>query len=381
MICAVNAWMIACALPGSAQSGQSSQICSMCKLALAHAQLPPNTPCPPAAPALACRVCSGMCTALRRRWWCWASAATAPSCRPSSSAAQVGLGARACKCGHLRVVPPPPLRHSHPSPTCLTLRVPASAGVLRLPLLDLTPPWGSPIRPGVAAAISTALDGFSAARDQPPRLVGPDTCWVVVLYARVFCCHHDRRAGVLRLYRLFRCAAGAGRMRAGRAGPRLGFCGCPARLLSAHLLASLTLRTSLCVVPCCCTPESQAGASPFAAPGRRPTSAACSYPCRDATSLAHTFDVYAQQLELSVVDNILVVSGCGSACTQVTNRRQMRRAAAAAAGPAEGLPPCRAAPQSTAYFMVANAQLIVARFGKVRSLTDKGMIRHALAGR
>lgn len=93
--------------------------------------------------------------------------------------------------------------------------------MLRLPLLDLTPPWGSPIRPGVAAAISTALDGFSAARDQPPRLVGPDTCWVAVLYGRVFCCHHDRRAGVLRLYRLFRSARVArsgGGADAGRAG-------------------------------------------------------------------------------------------------------------------------------------------------------------------
>lgn len=78
------------------------------------------------------------------------------------------------------------------------------AGTLKLPLLDLTPPWGSPIRPAVAAAVSAALDGFAAARDAPPRLVGPDTCWVAVLYGRVFCCHHDRRAGVLRLYRLFR---------------------------------------------------------------------------------------------------------------------------------------------------------------------------------
>ena len=32
-------------------------------------------------------------------------------------------------------------------------------------------------------------------------------------------------------------------------------------------------------------------------------------PCRDATALAHQYEVYARQLELSVVDNVLLVSG------------------------------------------------------------------------
>ena len=87
----------------------------------------------------------------------------------------------------------------------------SKAGTLKLPLLDLTPPWGSPIRPAMAATVSAALDGFSAAREQPGRLVGPDTCWVTVLYGRVFCCHHDRGAGLLRLYRMFRWGLWAGR--------------------------------------------------------------------------------------------------------------------------------------------------------------------------
>lgn len=195
------------------------------KLSLTSARMLPlvqtaGLPAPP--PRCACRACSGMCTAPRRRWWCWALAATVPSCRPSSSAAQVGPGAGCaapCVCARLLC-----LLCSSTLPTLLLQprrRSTRPAGVLRLPLLDLTPPWGSPIRPGVAAAISTALDGFSAARDQPPRLVGPDTCWVAVLYGRVFCCHHDRRAGVLRLYRLFRSARVArsgGGADAGRAG-------------------------------------------------------------------------------------------------------------------------------------------------------------------
>ena len=33
---------------------------------------------------------------------------------------------------------------------------------------------------------------------------------------------------------------------------------------------------------------------------------------RDATSLAHQYDVYARQLELSVVDNVLLVSTLGT---------------------------------------------------------------------
>ncbi|KAL4448111.1 hypothetical protein ABPG75_005330 [Micractinium tetrahymenae] len=119
----------------------------------------------------------------------------------------------------------------------------SKAGTLKLPLLDLTPPWGSPIRPAVAAAVSAALDGFSATREQPARLVGPDTCWVAVLYGRVFCCHHDRAAGLLRLYRLF----------------------------------------------------------------------------RDATSLAHTYEVYARQLELSVVDNVLLVHHIDSAVVMLVD--------------------------------------------------------------
>ncbi|KAL4859773.1 Arabinosyltransferase RRA3 [Chlorella vulgaris] len=119
----------------------------------------------------------------------------------------------------------------------------SKAGTLKLPLLDLTPPWGSPIRPVQAAAVSAALEGFSAARSQPARLVGPDTCWVLVLYGRVFCAHHDRNVGLLRLYRLF----------------------------------------------------------------------------RDATSLAHQYEVYARQLELSVVDNVLLVHHIDSAVVMLVD--------------------------------------------------------------
>lgn len=101
-----------------------------------------------------------------------------------------------------------PRHHAPPAPLGVAPQAIqfSKAGTLKLPLLDLTPPWGSPIRPAVAAAVSAALDGFSAAREQPARLVGPDTCWVAVLYGRVFCCHHDRAAGLLRLHRLFRWA-------------------------------------------------------------------------------------------------------------------------------------------------------------------------------
>ncbi|EFN57382.1 hypothetical protein CHLNCDRAFT_142780 [Chlorella variabilis] len=132
----------------------------------------------------------------------------------------------------------------------------SKAGTLKLPLLDLTPPWGSPIRPVQAAAVSAALEGFSAARGQPERLVAPDTCWVVVLYGRVFCAHHDRGAGLLRLYRMFRCGSAAD------AGPLLP---------------------------------------------------------RDATSLAHQYEVYARQLELSVVDNVLLVHHIDSAVVMLVD--------------------------------------------------------------
>jgi len=43
----------------------------------------------------------------------------------------------------------------------------------------------------------------------------------------------------------------------------------------------------------------------------RPDHRRCAGPCRDATSLAHQYEVYARQLELSVVDNVLLVSGQG----------------------------------------------------------------------
>lgn len=113
--------------------------------------------------------------------------------------------------------PPPPRRLTRAAaPPCPASCCPpaqaiqfSKAGTLKLPLLDLTPPWGSPIRPVQAAAVSAALEGFSAARGQPERLVAPDTCWVVVLYGRVFCAHHDRGAGLLRLYRMFRCGSAA----------------------------------------------------------------------------------------------------------------------------------------------------------------------------
>ena len=76
--------------------------------------------------------------------------------------------------------------------------------MLRLPLLDLTPPWGSPLKPAAAAAATAGLESFGAAREPAPLLVGPDRVWVARLYGRVYCCHHDRARGALRLYRLFR---------------------------------------------------------------------------------------------------------------------------------------------------------------------------------
>lgn len=65
-------------------------------------------------------------------------------------------------------------------------------GLIRLPLLDLTPPWGSPTK----AASSTA----------PWLLVSPAQVWVLLLYQRVFIAHQDAGMGVLRLYRLYRDA-------------------------------------------------------------------------------------------------------------------------------------------------------------------------------
>lgn len=183
----------------------------------------------------------------------------------------------------------------------------SKAGTLKLPLLDLTPPWGSPIRPAVAAAVSAALDGFSAVREQPARLVGPDTCWVAVLYGRVFCCHHDRAAGLLRLHRLFRCGRGWGGARcACWGGPRVTCLhGRPANTASSRGLA---LNSGRC--------------TGWQVPAKRALSAGAARPCRDATSLAHTYEVYARQLELSVVDNVLLVR-------EDEGRRGQGRAAAA----------------------------------------------------
>jgi hypothetical protein len=144
-----------------------------------------------------------------------------------------------------------------------------------------------------AAAVSAALEGFSAARSQPARLVGPDTCWVLVLYGRVFCAHHDRNVGLLRLYRLFRCVTGE----------RVLCCWCRCwwtRIVVRQVVPDIHSLRRTC---------------PRHSPGP---------PCpRDATSLAHQYEVYARQLELSVVDNVLLVrhaaaveglaGGCGGA--------------------------------------------------------------------
>lgn len=178
----------------------------------------------------------------------------------------------------------------------------------------------------MAAAINAALEGFSAAREAPAALVGPDTCWVVVLYGRVFAAHHDRGAGLLRLYRLFRCGArgaragGAWRPRrarprrgAGSHWPRWGCCGLP--------LPTLPLGAPRLVCSCMpsCAPPVRTRLRPptpapaqttlAARPAAHPPPAVFAAPacCRDATSLAHSYEVYAQQLELSVVDNVLLV--------------------------------------------------------------------------
>lgn len=73
------------------------------------------------------------------------------------------------------------------------------------------------------------------------------------------------------------------------------------------------------------------GASHSRSPACPPTRAARAPPCRDATSLAHTYDVFAQQLELSVVDNVLLVSAGCIAITDCAGCPVVWRAAAAAA--------------------------------------------------
>jgi hypothetical protein len=59
-------------------------------------------------------------------------------------------------------------------------------------------------------------------------------------------------------------------------------------------------------------------------------------PGRDATSLAHQYEVYAAQLELSVVDDVLLVRACvglsrGWRCCVLRARAQRRYAVGAAA--------------------------------------------------
>ena len=91
------------------------------------------------------------------------------------------------------------------------------AGVLRLPLLDLNPPWSSsPIKgrsPAAAAAAAASPGGRSGSGRSPTpspaaaplrSAIGAEVVWVVVLYRRVYCAFHDREAGQLRLYRLYR---------------------------------------------------------------------------------------------------------------------------------------------------------------------------------
>lgn len=263
-----------------------------------------------------CRECSGTPSLQKHTWSCWALGAAVPSCRCVLSAGwDVGVRrhpgqAPAWRRRRLTLSLSLPSQPTHRCPSLpLTLLQAiqfSRAGTLKLPLLDLTPPWGSPIRPAVAAAVSAALDGFSAAREQPVRLVGPDTCWVAVLYGRVFCCHHDRRAGVLRLYRMFRCGGrwGGGWVCRSLRQDSIGLCelsGSSGQHAGSH-------------------PGKEAEASWVGTPldltrqvrrARRflpPTALRLCHPaCRDATSLAHQYEVYAQQLELSVVDNVLLV--------------------------------------------------------------------------
>jgi hypothetical protein len=76
-----------------------------------------------------------------------------------------------------------------------------SGGVFRLSMLDLTPPWGSPMK---SPTKSTLHHGHHAVHAAPWLLVSPTQIWVLLLYRRVFIAYHDVSSNTLKLYRIYR---------------------------------------------------------------------------------------------------------------------------------------------------------------------------------
>ena len=68
------------------------------------------------------------------------------------------------------------------------------SGLIRLPLLDLTPPWGSPVK-------------APASHAAPWLLVTPAQVWVLLLYRRVFIAYYEQAGSTLKLYRMYRDAS------------------------------------------------------------------------------------------------------------------------------------------------------------------------------
>jgi hypothetical protein len=77
-------------------------------------------------------------------------------------------------------------------------------GVMRLPMLDLTPPWGSPIKSFSNQTSPAAASVSASSSSSPWLLVSQKQIWVVSLYRRVFIAYHDLSSNTLKLYRVYR---------------------------------------------------------------------------------------------------------------------------------------------------------------------------------
>jgi hypothetical protein len=81
------------------------------------------------------------------------------------------------------------------------------SGVVRLPMLDLTPPWGSPMKSSpIKKSQGSSTSQSNAVRAVPWLLVSPSQVWILLLYRRVFIAYHDLASSTLKLYRLYRDA-------------------------------------------------------------------------------------------------------------------------------------------------------------------------------
>jgi hypothetical protein len=69
-------------------------------------------------------------------------------------------------------------------------------------MLDLTPPWGSPMKASPRKSQS-GQSYHAASRAAPWLLVSPTQVWVVLLYRRVFVAYHDLSSNTLKLYRMY----------------------------------------------------------------------------------------------------------------------------------------------------------------------------------